>query len=231
MPMDPPKSAQSAPHPRLQEITQRHLATRWAQPIRAHTQRAFDQVHAKIHSTNRRVILDSGCGTGQSTLRLAAAHPNHWVVGVDRSAHRLNKTQPAPDNALWVRAELADFWRLVVAADWPVSAHYVLYPNPYPKAVHVKKRWHGHPVWPVMLAVAERLVMRTNSSLYAQEWRLALHWSNQAGIESRVLSHDDVGDQPVSAFEDKYAQRGHPLYEVTSQRQPVGSVPALGVAD
>ncbi|MDR9453754.1 MAG: hypothetical protein RI542_07470, partial [Wenzhouxiangella sp.] len=72
---------------------------------------------------------------------------------------------------------------------------------------------------------------RSNSSLYAQEWRLALHWSNQAGIESRVLSHDDVGDQPASAFEDKYAQRGHALYEVTSQRQPVGSVPALGVAD
>ena len=41
---------------------------------------------------NRPVILDSGCGTGASTRKLANMHPQHLVIGVDRSAVRLRIT-------------------------------------------------------------------------------------------------------------------------------------------
>jgi len=227
MSMDRPHRPTVVPHPRLKEVVLRHLSTAWMQPIRAHTQWAFDQVHAAIQSTPHRVILDSGCGTGQSTQRLAQAHPDHWVVGVDRSAHRLAKAGCDEPNAMFVRAELSDFWRLVVSAQWPVEAHHVLYPNPYPKAVHLKKRWHGHPVWPVLLAVGERLTMRTNSCVFAKEWRLALHWSKQADIDCAVLSPDTLKDHAWSAFEHKYAMRGQPLYEVTSRRQPIEPCPQI----
>jgi tRNA G46 methylase TrmB len=37
------------------------------------------------------IILDSGCGTGRSTKILARTHPNHLVIGVDRSFVRLTK--------------------------------------------------------------------------------------------------------------------------------------------
>lgn len=89
------------------------------------------------------VILDSGCGTGESTLHLARRFPGVPVIGIDKSAMRLNKagnihqlrhadesqhqqslsgeeqaTQSAlgapPANAFWVRAELLDFWKLAL---------------------------------------------------------------------------------------------------------------------
>lgn len=37
------------------------------------------------------VILDSGCGTGESTLHLACKFPGVPVIGIDKSAMRLNK--------------------------------------------------------------------------------------------------------------------------------------------
>jgi tRNA G46 methylase TrmB len=57
-------------------------------------------------------------------------------------------------NAMLLRAELSDFFTLVAyESDWVVHSHYLLYPNPYPKGKHLKRRWHGHPIFPVMLAI------------------------------------------------------------------------------
>ena len=62
------------------------------------------------------------------------------------------------DNAILLRAELSDFFSLVAyQSDWIVHSHYLLYPNPYPKSKHLKRRWHGHPIFPVMLAIGEGL--------------------------------------------------------------------------
>lgn len=57
-------------------------------------------------------------------------------------------------NAMLLRAELSDFFTLVAyESDWVVHSHYLLYPNPYPKGKHLKRRWHGHPIFPVMLSI------------------------------------------------------------------------------
>jgi len=118
---------------------------------------------------------------------------------------------------------LGDFWRLIRQASWPVATHYVLYPNPYPKARHLKRRWHGHPVWPDLLTVGERLVMRTNAQVYALEWAQALNLCQQKNVDHRELNCDEVRRHPLSAFEKKYAASGHALFEVTSQRPDLPS--------
>ena len=86
------------------------------------------------------IILDSGCGTGRSTKLLSSSvHPNHLVIGVDRSLARLTKTKDnrqgyeesnevssereaychkVSDNAYLVRAELVDFWRCCIERGW-----------------------------------------------------------------------------------------------------------------
>ena len=221
MPSRLPLSAQTHPHDRLSEVVRRHLTTRWAQPIHAHTQEAFNRLSVLINDQPRPILLDSGCGTGWATQKLAESHPDAWVIGIDRSDDRLQRAPSMPSHVRLIRAELADFWRLVLKANWTVTDHYVLYPNPYPKAVHLKKRWHGHPVWPDLLSVGQRLIMRTNASVYAQEWAMALALSGQASIDVRELNASEVLASPISAFEKKYAQSAHPLFEVTSCRQPV----------
>ena len=76
----------------------------------------------------------------------------------DRASERNeeNSSIQLRDNALLLRAELSDFFTLVAyQSDWVVHSHYLLYPNPYPKSKHLKRRWHGHPIFPVLLALGE----------------------------------------------------------------------------
>ncbi|MCA1770830.1 MAG: SAM-dependent methyltransferase, partial [Halomonas sp.] len=152
------------------------------------------------------------CGVGVSTRRLAASCPDHAVIGVDRSGDRLSREHgPLPDNALLIRADLVDFWRLALADGWRPARHYLLYPNPYPKSAHLKMRWQGHPVLPVILALGGRLELRSNWRLYVVEFALAV--AQATGREAQVLIHEPNED-PLTPFEQKYHVSGQTLWKL-----------------
>ena len=138
-------------HEKLVEIVKKHVAHPSQKPIQAHTQQAFDEINAIVQAFAGDIILDSCCGVGQSTRLLAKQNPTALVIGVDKSAHRINRNvdevehengKGKVENYYLVRADLNDFYRLVVAANWQVTKHYILYPNPWPKAKHIQRRWH-----------------------------------------------------------------------------------------
>lgn len=206
-------SSQPGPHHDLARRVSRALASPLQKPIAAHTQAAFEQAAAWLATQDRPLILDAGCGVGLSTRRLAAAFPEHAVIGVDRSADRLSRDHGAlPANALLIRADLVDFWRLAQGAGWAPARHYVLYPNPHPKAAQLKMRWHGHPVLPSLLALGGRLELRTNWRLYAEEFALAV--AQVTGREATVTQYAPSGDY-LTPFEAKYDQSGQPLWQLT----------------
>ncbi|CAM9271930.1 unnamed protein product [Ectocarpus sp. 4 AP-2014] len=71
-------------------------------PISSHTQAAYRQAvdfvlafHRSPQEQQQRsplpVVLDSGCGTGRSSVLLARSYPHLPVIGIDRSAVRLSK--------------------------------------------------------------------------------------------------------------------------------------------
>jgi tRNA G46 methylase TrmB len=92
-----------------------------------------------IAATPRPLILDSYCGTGMSTAVLAAQYPEALVVGIDQSASRLAKHQVVDhQNYLLLQAEAESFWRCLVEAEMPLAAHWMLYPNPWPKGLTVE---------------------------------------------------------------------------------------------
>lgn len=204
-----PRSSQTDVHPRLDEVVRRHLGSTWRAPIHAHTRAAFESV-APTARTAGSVILDSGCGTGHSTAYLAGLYPRSLVVGVDKSCARLAACPELPANAIVVRAELADFWRLAAAAGWSLSRHCLFYPNPWPKPGHLRRRWHAHPVFPALLALGGAFELRTNFEIYAREFARALELAG-AGAPM-VVSFSP--DSPVSPFERKYADSGHRLYKL-----------------
>ena len=130
----------------------------------------------------RAVILDSGCGTGESTIHIARRFPNIPVIGIDKSEVRLDKAgnpsqtagEDVPTNAFWIRAELLDFWRLaldrVKAGKWTIPYHAVFYPNPWPKQSEATRRFHMHPIFPTLLALGQTTELRTNWEIYAREF-------------------------------------------------------------
>jgi len=206
-----PKSSQTGPHRRLEKTVLRHLRHGWRSPVHDYSRRAFAEL-VQSCGAERSFVLDSGCGTGASTVALAHKHPECLVVGIDRSRVRLDKAPELPVNARLVRAELADFWRLAVEAGWQPLHHYLLYPNPWPKPAHLKRRWHAHPVFPHLLALGGRLELRSNFKLYVEEFALALAL---AGVDDvKVVSFQ--ADEPISPFEYKYLLSGHHLFQLTA---------------
>lgn len=208
--VNPVTSNQDQPHRLLESKVQTHLSLpycrRGAQPTRA--------VFQSLRPPERPWILDTGCGTAESSVWLAQNYPNHWVLGLDQSAHRLERAQhkhaPLPANLQLIQADLVDFCLLAAEAHWHFEQVYLLYPNPWPKQAHLQRRWHGHPIFPWILHLADHLEVRSNWEIYLQEFALALELATgQAQIWQRFEPQT-----PLTNFERKYHLSGQMLYQL-----------------
>lgn len=209
----PVDSTQSLPHEKLEAVVARHRRSPFRKPILHYNERAFEQaVTAWRASGLSRLILDSGCGVGLSTMNLAVLYPDHFVIGVDQSAHRLTRNTfwsgDTPRNHVLVRAELSDFWRLLDRERIRLDRHYLLYPNPWPKIGQLQRRWHGHPVFPLLPRLGGTFECRSNWRIYIEECARALGF---LGVGD-VLVEPVQPDPPITPFERKYHDSGHSLW-------------------
>lgn len=204
----PVTSNQASLHPKLAKVVQRHLRHPTRKPIAPHNLAAFEALKQRMVEDPRPLVLDSFCGTGQSTAILAQRHENHLVVGIDQSAHRLERhISGTTDNYLLLRAQCEDIWQLILQQQWRVSAHYLLYPNPWPKSAQLQRRIHGHAGFLHLLQMGGKIELRSNWQVYVEEFGLAMWLAGNAGWVSRV--------EPQSAltlFEEKYRASGHALW-------------------
>lgn len=211
-----PVSAQQGVHERLAELVARHLAEPFRKPITDYNREAFE---ASLAGWDRKapLILDAGCGVGHSTIQLARAFADHWVIGVDQSQDRLSRRKPYPEamlptNMVFVRADLVDYWRLVHAAGLRLARHYILYPNPWPKIGHLSRRWHAHPVFPFIPQLGGVLECRSNWSVYIAEFAQAL----ELALGREVGWEAFEAPSPLTPFERKYRDSGQTLYRLTA---------------
>lgn len=202
-------SNQQGPHDNLEVTVRRHLAHPSRKPFSQHTLDAFVEAQAWIGASQKPLIFDACCGTGESTAYIAAQHPDALVIGVDKSLHRLNRHAGDQQNYLLLQADLNDFWRLARQAGWQLAKHYLLYPNPYPKSVHYKRRWHASPAFADIIALGGTLTVRSNWPLYVEEFAAAL---GVAGIQAQA--HPYSADQPMTAFERKYWASGQSAWQL-----------------
>ena len=208
-------SNQTGPHPDLKRIVCKHLGSDFHYPISESVLEQFNHLHAKVQALGMEIILDSGCGTGQSTRQLAEDHPNQLVIGVDKSAHRLAKANVSEafyhtENLIFLQMDLISLWLLASRYQWRLEKHFVLYPNPWPKQHHFQRRWHGHAIFPSLVKLGGYLTVCTNWPLYLVEMQTALALAGKsAHIQKRAAEC-----RPISLFQKKYAASGHPLMEL-----------------
>ena len=199
-------------------MTERHRLNSFQRPTGSGQQDLFHAIDRVRQSTNKPVMLDSGCGNGESTLRLAADNPDKLVIGIDKSTHRLQKHPLSgniyhKDNLVLARANLVDFWRLAVRAGWQLDTHYLFYPNPWPKQKHLMRRWYAHPVLPALLRLGGALEIRSNWPVYIEEFASTL----QSYDLHPIIKPVEVSGSPVSPFESKYAASGHTLFQLKTR--------------
>ena len=207
-------SKQSGLHPDLAGVVDKHLAHLYRRPFADYNRSAFEQC-MKVWGGTKPLILDAGCGVGESSIHLAQAYPDCFVMGVDQSADRLARDKSGlavrcPENLVFARADLVDFWRLLVANGVRLTRHYLLYPNPWPKPHHLMRRWHGHPVFPALRELGGVIELRTNWDIYAEEFAFSVGRLMGATLRCEAF----VADQPITPFERKYSASGHGLYRV-----------------
>ena len=173
----------------------------------------------RLASCERPLVIDSFCGTGQSTAILAGRFPGHLVVGIDKSAQRLGRhTEGNSDNYCLLRADCEDIWELLVADGLAAEHHFLLYPNPWPKASHLQRRVHGSASLPRLLQLGGAITLRSNWQLYAEEFGLALHLAGRRGAITRVS-----GEPPMTLFELKYRDSGHMLWQFSTSADLPGA--------
>ena len=226
---------QEGPYKELERVVRKHAATLFLRPVADHTREAFatakefvDRFYGNV-STNKPfdVILDSGCGTGESTVHIAKRFPDTPVIGVDKSAVRLTRAcagnAPAtdgdvPPNAFWVRAELLDFWKLALdevdAGRWRIPYHALYYPNPWPKQSEATRRFHLHPIFPTLLKLSERIELRTNWEIYAREFAEAAKLIPNQVRDDHVVCEAFSPEECETAFERKYKEARQQLWRV-----------------
>lgn len=240
----------------LKSAVRKYMRTQYLRPIADHTQEAFAQAVEFVckfygnagrtwnedHATHAPydVILDSGCGTGESTLNIAKKFPGVPVIGIDKSAARLTKAGVAaangeepnaastlPPNAFLVRAELLDFWRLALEEvrtyRWHIPYHALYYPNPWPKQSEATRRFHLHPIFPTLLQLGDTIELRTNWEIYAQEFAEAARVLQEMTVSdctpssrgAKTITREAFEpEHAITAFERKYKNARQQLWRV-----------------
>ena len=212
-------SNQTGVHDDLLLILKRYSTQEYKRPIAEFSRTTFKELLLWIQSfKNKSLVLDMGCGTGESSYQLARCYPDCLVIGIDKSISRIERNNEfknsLPVNVKIVRGELLDLWYLFYQAsvknEVTVHKQYILFPNPWPKKKLIKRRFHANPIFPFILSLSSKIELRTNWKIYAQEFASACEFF---GLEN-VICSDYIPDQAVSNFELKYLESNHDLYKV-----------------
>jgi len=221
------RSNQQGVHDGLEALVRKHLSTEWKRPVRKETRSIWQELQEGALAGISSIILDSGCGTGISTYKLALANPQTMILGVDKSFHRLKRGRnflqgaEIPENLCYIQADLLDFWVILAESGVQVEKHYLFYPNPWPKKHHLGRRWHGHPVFPLLGQLSLNVELRTNWDVYAQEFAFAWQLLAQA-CEQKISGQIEIfrpsATKFVSPFEEKYVRSGQEIWRFLAKK-------------
>lgn len=212
-------SSQTAPHKNMPKLVRKYLRSEFQDSIPKYAYDAFEIANEFI--ADAPIVLDSVCGTGESSWRLAKRYPEMKVLGVDKSSARLQRCHQygaQPENLMLLQSNCVHLWRLIKQSSWNIQRHYLFYPNPWPKPGHLQRRWHAHPIFPTLFGLGGVLTLRTNWHIYALEFVQALELMSEQLSQKRHFNVNTLQlEKAMTPFERKYLKSQHPLYEVIAK--------------
>lgn len=236
----PVVSNQQTTHNNLLKVVNRNATSEFRRPISKHSHQEFQTLLSWLDSFRQEkqkssnlsedenndrkngrynIIFDAGCGNGKSSAIIATRFPDSLVVGVDKSYARLAKTEQfkLPTNLFYLRSDLIDFYRLACEHSLRPYRHYILYPNPWPKAEHLQRRWHGSGIFKNIVSLGGELELRSNWKIYLDEFAEGLTVFDKSAVVS-ALSPSEANTafnaKFISDFEEKYFCSGQALWQL-----------------
>jgi len=160
--------------------------------------------------------VEIGSGKGKFLLELAQTFPDRSLLAIERAGkyHRLcceRTARRGVSNVRLIRTTAEDLlFRLI--APRSVDTFYVLFPDPWPKKRHHKRRLFKPEVATAMAAALKplgRLLVKTDHGGYAEVIDAVLQ--SEGGLR-RIDAGRAFEGLPVSGFESKYEAQGRRVY-------------------
>ena len=177
-------------------------------------------------SSARPLVLEIGSGMGDTTVEIAAAHPELDFVAVEVHGPGVGSLLNAIEkknlgNLRVIRHDAIEVLENMVA-DASLAALHLFFPDPWPKKRHHKRRM----VQPAFAALAGRK-LKVGGILHA-----ATDWPDYAEQIAAVFAANELFEEaasgfvrrPVTKFESRGRRLGHPVRDLLFRRR--GKAPA-----
>jgi tRNA (guanine-N7-)-methyltransferase len=160
--------------------------------------------------------VEIGSGKGKFLNELATAHPERNILAIERSAkyHRLCCDRVARrglTNVRLIRTTGEDLlFRLLDEAS--VANFYVLFPDPWPKKRHHKRRFFKTEIMAALIRAlmpGGRLLVKSDHHQYAEVIGSML---DSAPDLHQIDPEEAFADLPVTGFEHKYEIEGRQIH-------------------
>lgn len=164
--------------------------------------------------------LEIGAGQGLHAIQYCTAHPDRFLLAIERTSEKFARLQSRHVSHPNVRGLIplhADAISVVTHIFPPDSLErvFMLYPNPYPKPKQANLRFHNSPFMGELkrkMKSGAQLRMATNLEWYADEAckRMTEDWGFQ--LHSRQELEPDFPAR--THFEKKYLNRGETCFDL-----------------
>lgn len=170
------------------------------------------------------VEMEIGCGKGLFLSRASAGHPEVNWLGVERSSEHLRRAidravKARVENVRFVKAGAEDLLRSWLP-DASLRAVHILYPDPWPKKRHHKRRliqpWFAHEAARV-LRPASRVLLATDHEDYARQMDQVFADDGDFVLVSRMFGED--APQGITNWEVKFRAQGKGIFKFEFARR------------
>jgi len=176
----------------------------------------------EIFDRSAPVDIEIGSGKGKFLLELAAVEAQRDFLAVERAGkyHRLCCDRAARrgiSNVRLLRTTAEDLlFRLLTKES--VERFFILFPDPWPKKRHHKRRLIKADVVSALNAAlipGGRLLIKTDHEGYAEVISEVLHAADGFTLLDPKEAYAGL---PMTGFEEKYRQQGRPIYPFALQK-------------
>lgn len=155
------------------------------------------------------VIVDFGCGMGENTRQLASTHPNTGILAVDVHTAGISDLLVDIEQQSWphVRVHFGDGYELFrdQLADDSINELHILFPDPWPKARHNKRRL----IQPEFLDLCHRLLKQDGVIRLISDWPDYIdHADDVIGQHMGFELIEDTNEIPMTGYHAKAIREG-----------------------
>jgi tRNA (guanine-N7-)-methyltransferase len=174
------------------------------------------------------VEIEVGCGKGRFLLERATQNPDRRFIGLEYARAYLETiakrcSKRGLENVRVSKCEAGEFFR-ECAPDASLEAFHLLYPDPWPKKRHHKRRLIQHEFLGELRRVLKpgaELNLATDHASYF-EWMLEHfdRWKGTFLMTARALTspQERAGFEGRTNYEIKYLKEGRAIYLLTGRR-------------